>query len=136
MDPEDRYRKGLNILMGMSGAKLEMVTSKLAEVAPDFARMTVEFPFGDLFSRDGIDMRAREIAAIASIAALGNAMPQLRAHVATARKIGMSRGEIVEVLMQTSVYAGFPAAINALTACHDLLVAPSTVEPLPPAVQE
>jgi 4-carboxymuconolactone decarboxylase len=122
MSPDnERYRRGVEILQQVAGNKSEQITSKVAEIAPDFARMTIEFPFGDLYARDGVDLCTREIAAIAVLAALG-AAPQLRVHVAAALHVGCSRKEIIEILMQTAIYAGFPAALNALAQCHDLLV--------------
>jgi 4-carboxymuconolactone decarboxylase len=121
MNPEnERYRRGVEILHRLSGNGVEQVTNKVAEVAPDFARMTIEFPFGDLYARGAIDLRTREVAAIAALAALGR-LPQLRVHVAAALNLGCAREEVVEVLMQTAIYAGFPTALNALAECHDLL---------------
>ena len=62
----ERYRRGVEILRRLSGNGAEQVTNKVAEVAPDFARMTIEFPFGDLYARGAIDLRTREVAAIAA----------------------------------------------------------------------
>ena len=125
MNPEnERYRRGVEILHRLSGNSVEQVTNKVAEVAPDFARMTIEFPFGDLYARGAIDLRTREVAAIAALAALGR-IPQLRVHVAAALNLGCGREEVVEVLMQTAIYAGFPTALNALAECHDLLTGES-----------
>ena len=118
---DERYRRGVEILQLLSGSKLEQVTNKVAEIAPDFARMTIEFPFGDLYSRGAVDLKTREVAAIAALAALGR-IPQLRVHVGAALNLGCSREEVVELLMQTAIYAGFPPALNALAECHDLLV--------------
>jgi 4-carboxymuconolactone decarboxylase len=120
----ERYRRGVEILRRLSGNGAEQVTNKVAEVAPDFARMTIEFPFGDLYARGAIDLRTREVAAIAALAALGR-MPQLRVHVAAALNLDCTREEVVEVLMQTAIYAGFPTALNALAECHDLLTGES-----------
>jgi len=117
-----RYLKGVEILEAVTGNPAEQLTSRVAELAPDFARMTIEFPFGDIYARDALDLGTREVAAIAALAALGNAAPQLRVHVAAALHLGLARGEVVEILMQTAIYAGFPAALNALAACHDLLI--------------
>jgi 4-carboxymuconolactone decarboxylase len=118
---DDRYRRGVAVLQLLSGEAIEQVTNKVAEIAPDFARMTIEFPFGDLYSRGVLDLRTREVAAVSSLAALGR-IPQLRVHVAAALNLGVTREEIVELLMQISIYAGFPLALNALAECHDLLV--------------
>lgn len=129
MNPEnERYRRGVEILHRLSGNGVEQVTNKVAEVAPDFARMTIEFPFGDVYARGAIDLRTREVAAIAALAALGR-LPQLRVHVAAALNLGCAREEVVEVLMQTAIYAGFPTALNALAECHDLLTGEVAADP-------
>ena len=83
--------------------------------------MVIEFAFGDIYSRSALDLRSRELVAIAALAASGKAGPQLRVHVESAESVGISKAEIIEVLMQISLYAGFPAALNALSDCHDLL---------------
>lgn len=118
----ERYIRGIEIAEQLAAEKLEeFTTSRVAELAPDFARMAIEFPLGDLYARDSLDLRSREIAAISSLATLGNAGPQLRIHIRAATTVGVSKSEIIEILMQTAVYAGFPAALNALATCHDLL---------------
>lgn len=117
----ERYMRGIDVLQELASGPLEeFLTSRVAEVAPDFARMAIEFPFGDLYARDGLDLKSREIVAIAALASLGQAK-QLRLHVAAALQLGLSRAAIVEILMQSAVYGGFPAALNALAECHDLL---------------
>jgi 4-carboxymuconolactone decarboxylase len=118
----DRYRLGLDVAEQLAADKVtHFVKSGVAEVAPDFARMVIEFAFGDIYSRDGLDLRSRELIAIAALAVRGNAGPQLRVHVESAASAGITKPEIVEVFMQIALYAGFPAALNALADCHDLL---------------
>ena len=97
----------------------------LADIAPDFADYLFEFPFGDIYSRPGLDLRAREIATIAALAAMGNAAPQLKVHIRAGLRVGLSREEIVEILMQMAVYAGFPAALNGLFAAKDVFASQS-----------
>lgn len=119
----ERYMRGIEIAEQLAAEKLgEFTTSRVAELAPDFARMAIEFPLGDIYARDGLDLRSREIVAISSLATLGSASPQLQLHVRAATQLGISKAEIIEVLMQTAIYAGFPTALNALSACHDLLI--------------
>ena len=118
----DRYRRGIDIAERLAAEKVaHFVASGVAEVAPDFARMTIEFAFGDLYSRPALDLKSRELVAIAALAATGSAGPQLRLHVASAKTAGLKREEVIEALMQIALYAGFPAALNALADCHDLL---------------
>jgi 4-carboxymuconolactone decarboxylase len=115
----DSYRRGVSVLADL-GATTETTVNRVAEVAPDFARMAIAFPYGELFARPGLDLGDRALAAVSVLAALGN-VPQLRVHVAAALNLGWSREALIEALMQVAVFAGFPAALNALAACHDML---------------
>ncbi len=121
---DDRYRRGVEIAHELAPGSLDrFCAGAVAEVAPDFARMVIEFTFGDLYAREELDLQTREKVAIAALASLGHT-PQLRMHIGAALRLGLSRGEIVEILMQSAVYGGFPNALNAFTACHDLLTEP------------
>lgn len=118
----ENYRNGLDTL-ALTGSRPDSAENRLAEVSPDFARMAIAFPYGELFSRSALDLKIRELLAVVATAAAGHALPQLRGHVAAALHLGWSQAEVIEAIMQTAVFAGFPAAINALTGCHDLLAA-------------
>jgi alkylhydroperoxidase/carboxymuconolactone decarboxylase family protein YurZ len=84
-----------------------------AKLAPDFYRYVAESAFGMLWSRPGLALRDRSLVTVAQLAALGKT-EELKAHLAGARNLGISQEELVEVLMQTAVYAGVPAANEAL----------------------
>ncbi len=118
-DGESRLDRGKRALDAIDGDAGRRVIDALADIAPDFATYVFEFSFGDIYSRPGLDLRAREIATIAALAALGNAGPQLRVHIQAALNVGVTRAEIVEVMMQMAVYAGFPAALNGLFAAKE-----------------
>lgn len=120
MSNECRYQRGLAKLKEIDGEAGERVVESLAGIAPDFARYLVEFPFGDIYSRPGLDLKSREIAVVAALTALGNAAPQLKVHVHGALNVGVSRTEIVETMMQMAVYAGFPAALNGLAVAREV----------------
>jgi 4-carboxymuconolactone decarboxylase len=115
-----RYERGQRALADIDGKAGENVIASLADIAPDFARYLIEFPFGDIYSRPGLDLKSREIATIAALTALGNAAPQLKVHIAAGLNVGLSRTEIVETMMQMAVYAGFPAALNGLFAAKEV----------------
>ena len=83
----------------------------------------MEFPFGDIYAREGLDLKSREIAVVAALTAMGTAGPQLRVHIGAALHVGCTRQEILEVIMQMAVYAGFPAALNGLFAARDVFAA-------------
>jgi 4-carboxymuconolactone decarboxylase len=115
-----RYERGWKKLREIHGKTGERVIEDLQSIAPDFARYLIEFTFGDIYSRPGLDLKSREIAAIAVLTALGNAQTQLKAHIHAALNVGCTREEIVEVIMQTAVYAGFPSALNAMSVAKEV----------------
>ena len=117
---ESRFERGTRKLAEIDGGGGEAVVPSLADIAPDFARYIVEFPFGDIYSRPGLDLRSREVATIAALTAMGNARPQLKVHIQAGLNVGLSRDEIVETIMQMAVYAGFPAALNGLFAAKEV----------------
>ena len=120
MTTSTRYEQGLAKLREVDGHIGEQVVANLADIAPDFARYLIEFPFGDIYNRPGLDLKSREIAVVAALTALGNATPQLKVHIQGALNVGCTRDEIVETIMQMAVYAGFPAALNGLAAAKEV----------------
>lgn len=117
---DERYARGWEKLKEVDGQAGENVIESLKNIAPDFARLLIEFPFGDIYSRPGLDLKVRELAVVAALTAMGNAAPQLKVHIHGARNVGCSREEIVEVIIQMAVYAGFPAALNGLFAAKEI----------------
>jgi 4-carboxymuconolactone decarboxylase len=117
---ESRLERGKRALAEIDGQAGHNVIAALADIAPDFATYVLEFPFGDIYSRGGLGLREREIATIAALSAMGNAAPQLKVHIEAGLNVGLSKDEIVEILMQMAVYAGFPAALNGLFAAKDV----------------
>lgn len=120
MMPSERFITGQEMLQKVDGKGGDAVVESLQDIAPDFAQYLIEFPFGDIYSRPGLDLRSREIATVAALTALGNATPQLKVHIGAALHVGLTQDEIIEVIMQMAVYAGFPAALNGLFAAKEV----------------
>ena len=120
MMPSERFITGQEMLQKVDGKGGDAVVESLQDIAPDFAQYLIEFPFGDIYSRPGLDLRSREIATVAALTALGNAAPQLKVHIGAALHVGLTQDEIIEVIMQMAVYAGFPAALNGLFAAKEV----------------
>ena len=117
---EDRYERGWRKLGEVDGDAGQRVVDGLRDIAPDLGRYIIEFAFGDLYSRPGLDLRSREIATVAALTAMGNAAPQLKVHIHAALNVGVSKEEILEVILQMSAYAGFPAALNAVGVAKEV----------------
>lgn len=116
----ERYQEGLKNLETIDGQAGEEVVARVAKMSPDFARYLVEYPFGDIYARPGLNLRERELITVAALGAMGNAAPQLKVHVKASRNVGISFDALKEVAMQLSVYAGFPAALNTLFAIDEI----------------
>ena len=112
-----RFERGLRKLAEVDGQAGEDVVAPLG----DLGRYIVEFAFGDIYSRDGLSLREREIATIAMLTVLGAREPQLRVHIVGGLNVGLTAAEIEEIIIQTIPYAGFPTAINALSLLKEIL---------------
>lgn len=117
----NRFELGLEQLDKIDGKAGRNVIESLEDVCPDLAKFIIEYPFGDIYTREGLDIKSREIATVAALTALGNCAPQLKVHLHAALNVGCSEEEIKEVILQMSVYAGFPAALNGMFAFKEVL---------------
>lgn len=117
---ETRFDKGWERLKEVDGKAGERVVESLADICPDLGRYIVEFGFGDVYSRPGLTLQQRELATVAALTALGTATPQLKVHIAAALNVGLSQTEIIETMVQMSLYAGFPAALNGVFAAKEV----------------
>ena len=108
----ERFITGQKMLQQVDGKGGEAVVESLKDIAPDFARYLLEFPFGDIYARPGLDLRSREIATVAALTAMGNAAPQLKVHIGAALHVGLTQDEIVEVIMQMAVDVFYPAWVT------------------------
>lgn len=120
MSQSSRYEKGLKVLDSISAASGRAMVDNMRKVAPALADWAVEFGYGDVVSRPGLDLRTRQLATVAALTALGTAAPQLRAHLNGALNVGCTPAEIIEVIQQMAVFAGFPAAINGVAAAREV----------------
>jgi len=116
----DNYKKGLEILNRIDPGAGERAKKGLGEISPDMVRYLMEFVFGEISARPGLDMKSREITAVASLTAIGTAVNQLKVHIKGALNCGCTREEVVEVIMQVLVYAGFPASLNGLRIAKEV----------------
>jgi 4-carboxymuconolactone decarboxylase len=113
------YQRGMNEIRQQLGPMADAYIRKIKVLAPEFAWVNVTFPFGELYTRDVVDLKTRELCTVAALTVQGFALPELRLHVKAALRCGASRAEVVEIITQMIAYAGFPAATNALMAMKE-----------------
>jgi 4-carboxymuconolactone decarboxylase len=118
--PTDNRARGKAALDVITGGDTERRLEALAGFAPEMKDWITDFAYGDVVSRPGLDLRSREIATVAALTALGHARPQLKSHINGALNAGVSTQEVLEVIMQMAVYAGFPASLNGLSAAREV----------------
>lgn len=92
----------------------------LGKTAPDLARYVLEFVYGDLYSRDGLDKKTRQMLTIIILATLGTAKLQLHFHINAGLNLGISRETIIDMFTHLAGYAGFPAALNAVATAKEV----------------
>ncbi len=111
-------RKNLAEIDGEAGVAVE---ERLNAICPDLARYLIEYSFGEIYARDGLDNKTREQAVVAALTAMGTAAPQLKVHIHAALHVGCTPEEIREIIIQMVGYAGFPATLNAMGTLMEVL---------------
>jgi 4-carboxymuconolactone decarboxylase len=107
----DRYERGLKKIREVYGDIWDV--NFLDDVSQEMNDYTVEFLYGDVYDTDKLDARSREISIISILITLRANTP-LSIHMHGALNVGLTRKELIEVIVQSSIYAGFPAAVNAV----------------------
>jgi 4-carboxymuconolactone decarboxylase len=120
---DDRYERGWERLRELAGEQGERVIEGLKDISPDLARYVVEFGYGDVYSRDGLSDRERQLAAIAALTALGGAEAQLEYHIGIALNVGLRPDEIVETIIHCAPFVGFARTLNAARSARRVFAA-------------
>ncbi|WP_442920561.1 carboxymuconolactone decarboxylase family protein [Massilia sp. S19_KUP03_FR1] len=115
-----RQERGEKTLANITGGAGKQVVDSLRDIAPDLGDWIINFAYGEVFSRPGLSLCTRELTTISALTALGNAQPQLKVHIDGALNVGCKPEEIVEVILQMAVYAGFPSALNGIGAAREV----------------
>jgi 4-carboxymuconolactone decarboxylase len=114
----DRLTRALKLLEILEAGAPAKVTANLDAMSDDFAEVVLGFAFTDVVARPCIDLRTREMLTVAALTAMGTAPGQLEFHIRAAMNVGVTREEIVEIILQMAVYAGVPACMNGVAAAR------------------
>ena len=121
MNDDNRFQIGLEKFKEIDKDAVEKIIDELKDVSPDLGKFIIEYAYGDIYSRKGLDLKSKEIAIIAALTVLGNAQPQLKFHINAGLNIGLTEIEIKETILLMSVYAGFPAALNGTAVLKEVI---------------
>ena len=115
-----RRSRGAQKIAEVLGQTPEQVERSLGDIAPQLATYVLETIYGEIYQSPTLDLRTRQIVTVAALATLGTAAPQLRTHIGGALRCGVTREELVEIMMQLVPYVGVAAAINGVAACREV----------------
>ncbi|SFE57715.1 carboxymuconolactone decarboxylase family protein [Alteribacillus iranensis] len=116
---KDRYQQGIDKIQELTQASDDHPTGfmdigeGLKDIAPDLSKYVVEFAFGDIYSRPGIDNKQKVLTTITALVAQGK--PQIEMHIKTGLSVGLKPEEIVGCIVHLIPYTGFPSVLNALS---------------------
>ncbi|BDR58064.1 carboxymuconolactone decarboxylase family protein [Xylocopilactobacillus apicola] len=116
----DRYLLGQEKLKQVDGVGGEAVVESLKDIAPDVSKYILEFAFGDIYNRPGLDLKQREMITISALLVEGDTAPQLKVHLNAALNVGLTKNEIIETFIQCIPYIGFPRVLNAINVAREV----------------
>lgn len=109
-----RFTQGMEQLKAIDGEGGENVIRTLEDIAPDLGTFIIEFAFGDIYTRQGLTTKEREMITLSSLLTAGGCEPQLEVHIAGALNVGIPPEKIIETFLQCIPYTGFPKVLNAV----------------------
>jgi 4-carboxymuconolactone decarboxylase len=115
------YERGLEVRREVLGDEhVDAAAAKTTDFTADFQDLITRYAWGEIWTRPGLDRRTRSCMTLIALVAL-NRMDELRMHVRAARRNGLTREEIKEVLLHSAIYCGVPAAHAAFTVAQQVL---------------
>lgn len=121
---DDLYQKGIKKIQELTASPDDNPTGAMdigeafKDIAPDLSKYVVEFAFGEIYSRPGLDNKQKVLTTITALVAQGR--PQVGMHIKTGLAVGLTPEEIIGCIMHLIPYTGFPSVLNALTVAKDI----------------
>lgn len=113
LEDKNRYEAGIQAMEELFSSEVLKGMQEMKQISPDFWEMIVSFGFGDLYSREALSLSQREIVTLTTLITQG-AFDQLKVHLEAALNVGLSKEEIMEVIIHCSGYVGFPKAVQSM----------------------
>jgi 4-carboxymuconolactone decarboxylase len=118
---DDAHERGMKVRREVLGdAHVDEAVARTTGFTADFQDLITRYAWGEIWTRPGLDRRTRSAITLTALIAVGR-MDELPMHVRAARRNGLSEDEIKEVLLQTAVYCGVPAANAAFAVAARVL---------------
>ena len=111
---QQRFEHGWEVLSSVDGEAGERVIDSLSGVAPELVHQIVAWGYGEIYARPGLSPRDRQLMTLGMLTALGDTHTELEVHIGAALTVGLTPEEVIEALLHSVLYCGFPRAINAV----------------------
>ncbi|MFJ8064735.1 carboxymuconolactone decarboxylase family protein [Psychrobacillus sp. NPDC096426] len=113
MENNKRYEAGIQAMEALFSEEVRNGMAGIQNISPDFWEMIVSFGFGDLYGRNKLSHSQREVITLTALITQG-AFDQLRVHLQAALNVGLTKEEIIELIIHCAGYVGFPKAVQAM----------------------
>ena len=118
---DDRHERGMEIRREVLGDEhVDAAVERTSDFTADFQELITRYAWGELWARPGLDRRTRSAITLTALIAVGR-FDELAAHVRAALRNGLTRDELKEVLLQSAIYCGVPAANAAFAVAQRVL---------------
>jgi 4-carboxymuconolactone decarboxylase len=126
MDDRERYDKGMEVRRAVLGDQhVDRSLQNLSDFNREFQDLVTRYAWGEIWTRPGLPRQTRSLIAIATLVAL-NRPEELRMHIRAAFNNGVTRNDIKEVLLQSALYCGLPAANSAFHTAEEIIAEMNT----------
>jgi 4-carboxymuconolactone decarboxylase len=111
---QQRFEHGWEVLSSVDGETGERVIDSLSAIAPELVHQIVAWGYGEIYARPGLAPRDRQLVTLGILTALGDTDAELEVHIGAALTVGLTPEQIIEALLHSVLYCGFPRVINAV----------------------
>jgi 4-carboxymuconolactone decarboxylase len=117
---DERYERGMRVRREVHGDEhVDAATARTTDLTREFQELLTRYAWGEIWTRSGLDRRTRSLITLSAMVALGRER-ELELHLRSARRIGVSWDDIKEVLLQSAIYCGVPAANSAFAIAQQV----------------
>ena len=118
---DDAHERGMKVRREVLGDEhVDAAVERTSEFTADFQDLITRYAWGEIWTRPGLDRRTRSAMTLTALIALGR-FEELRMHLRAALRNGLEEDEIKEVLLQSAIYCGVPAANTAFAIAQEVL---------------
>ena len=112
--------KGNKKLNDIIGTNAESIIKSFEKTSPDFAKYIVDYAYGEIYARPKLEDKMKELATVSCLIGNGNNGMALKVHLKAMLHVGWTWDEIKELIIFLTVYAGFPACVDAINIVAEL----------------